>query len=116
MCRERAYIEWGLLRVAILGLMALLFGHAYIVGINQIYDVQIDKVRMCIGVSRVIVWLHVCAAPCVRAHAWKLLSLFCTCARMSEGIHTHARARTHTHAYAATQSQTTKCKRRMYRV
>lgn len=28
---------------ALLGLLALLLGNAYIVGINQIYDVDIDK-------------------------------------------------------------------------
>lgn len=29
---------------ALIGLLALLCGNAYIVGINQIYDVQIDEV------------------------------------------------------------------------
>lgn len=30
---------------ALLGMVALLLGNAYIVGINQIYDVDIDKVN-----------------------------------------------------------------------
>ena len=34
---------------ALLGLFALLCGNAYIVGINQIYDVKIDEV--CAGLS-----------------------------------------------------------------
>ena len=38
-------IEWRLLQTAFFGLVALLCGNAYIVGINQIYDVDIDKVN-----------------------------------------------------------------------
>jgi homogentisate solanesyltransferase len=34
----------NLLPKAMVGLLALLCGNAYIVGINQIYDVQIDEV------------------------------------------------------------------------
>lgn len=34
-----------------LGLLALLLGNAFIVGINQIYDVDIDKVGMSRGTS-----------------------------------------------------------------
>ena len=34
-----------LLPKAMIGLLALLCGNAYIVGINQIYDVQIDEVN-----------------------------------------------------------------------
>lgn len=30
---------------AVLGMVALLLGNAFIVGINQIYDVDIDKVK-----------------------------------------------------------------------
>ncbi|KAJ1494072.1 tocopherol polyprenyltransferase-like protein [Baffinella frigidus] len=44
-CIEKAdFVEWRLLRIAAVGLVALLCGNAYIVGINQIYDVDIDKV------------------------------------------------------------------------
>ncbi len=35
-------IDWALLPRAVLGLVALLCGNGYIVGINQIYDVDID--------------------------------------------------------------------------
>ncbi|KAG1675030.1 hypothetical protein FOA52_002687 [Chlamydomonas sp. UWO 241] len=38
-------IDWGLLPKALLGVLALLCGNGYIVGINQIYDVDIDKVN-----------------------------------------------------------------------
>ncbi|KAG2492443.1 hypothetical protein HYH03_009386 [Edaphochlamys debaryana] len=39
------FIDWGLLPRALLGLVALLCGNGYIVGINQIYDVDIDVVN-----------------------------------------------------------------------
>jgi homogentisate solanesyltransferase len=42
--REMEFVEWRLLQIAVVGLFALLCGNAYIVGINQIYDVDIDKV------------------------------------------------------------------------
>lgn len=38
-------INWALLPTALLGLVALLCGNGYIVGINQIYDVDIDQVN-----------------------------------------------------------------------
>jgi homogentisate solanesyltransferase len=38
-------IDWGLLPKALVGLLALLCGNGYIVGINQIYDVDIDVVN-----------------------------------------------------------------------
>jgi homogentisate solanesyltransferase len=38
-------IEWGLLPRALWGLLALLCGNGYIVGINQIYDVDLDAVN-----------------------------------------------------------------------
>ncbi len=38
-------IDWGLLPKAIMGVVALLCGNGYIVGINQIYDVDIDRVN-----------------------------------------------------------------------
>jgi homogentisate solanesyltransferase len=38
-------IDWALLPRALLGLLALLCGNGYIVGINQIYDVDIDQVN-----------------------------------------------------------------------
>ena len=42
---NQAAIDWGLLPRALLGLVALLCGNGYIVGINQIYDVDIDVVN-----------------------------------------------------------------------
>lgn len=38
-------IDWALLPRALLGVLALLCGNGYIVGINQIYDVDIDAVN-----------------------------------------------------------------------
>lgn len=45
MLENKSMIDWSLLPRALLGLAALLFGNGYIVGINQIYDVKIDKVN-----------------------------------------------------------------------
>lgn len=36
-------IKWSLLLKAFYGLLALICGNGYIVGINQIYDIEIDK-------------------------------------------------------------------------
>ncbi len=38
-------LDWSLLPRALLGVLALLAGNGYIVGINQVYDVNIDKVN-----------------------------------------------------------------------
>ncbi|XP_077213163.1 homogentisate prenyltransferase [Tasmannia lanceolata] len=38
-------INWGLLPKALCGLLALICGNGYIVGINQIFDIGIDKVN-----------------------------------------------------------------------
>ncbi|XP_020578573.1 probable homogentisate phytyltransferase 2, chloroplastic isoform X2 [Phalaenopsis equestris] len=40
-----ALIDWWLIFKALYGLIALICGNAYIVGINQIYDIGIDKVN-----------------------------------------------------------------------
>lgn len=40
-----ALIDWNLLPKAALGVLALLCGNGYIVGINQVYDVDIDAVN-----------------------------------------------------------------------
>lgn len=37
------FVKWALLPKALRGLLALLCGNGYIVGINQIYDTEIDK-------------------------------------------------------------------------
>lgn len=46
-------IDWALLPRALLGLLALLCGNGYIVGINQIYDVDIDQVSQRVWLARV---------------------------------------------------------------
>ena len=38
-------IDWGLIPRALLGVLALICGNGYIVGINQIIDEDIDKVN-----------------------------------------------------------------------
>jgi homogentisate solanesyltransferase len=38
-------IELRLVPRALAGMVALLLGNAYIVGINQIYDVEVDKIN-----------------------------------------------------------------------
>lgn len=59
-------IDWALLPRALLGLLALLCGNGYIVGINQIYDVDIDVVNkpflpVAAGeLSPFLAWLLVC--------------------------------------------------------
>lgn len=40
-----ALLDWSLLPTAMLGVLALLCGNGYIVGINQIFDVEIDEVH-----------------------------------------------------------------------
>ena len=37
--------QWGLLPRALAGLVALLCGNAFIVGINQLYDVDVDQIN-----------------------------------------------------------------------
>eukprot|EP00899_Mesostigma_viride_P025319 jgi/Mesvir1/5972/Mv00726-RA.1 len=60
-------IDWGLLPRALLGLVALLCGNGYIVGINQIYDVEIDKVNK--------PFLPVAAGELSKTAAWMLCLL-----------------------------------------
>ena len=38
-------LDWGQLPRALLGVLALLCGNGFIVGINQVYDVDIDTVN-----------------------------------------------------------------------
>lgn len=44
-CTNTQLIDWGLLPRAALGVLALLAGNGYIVGINQIYDVEVDTIN-----------------------------------------------------------------------
>lgn len=57
-------IDWGLLPKALMGLLALLCGNGFIVGINQIYDVDIDMVNK--------PFLPVAAGELSPAMAWAL--------------------------------------------
>ena len=52
---------------ALVGLMALLCGNAYIVGINQIFDVKIDEINK--------PFLPIAAKILSPANAWKIVSL-----------------------------------------
>lgn len=38
-------IDWALIPRAVMGMLALLFGNAVIVGVNQIYDVRLDRIN-----------------------------------------------------------------------
>ena len=69
-------IDWALLPRALLGVLALLCGNGYIVGINQIYDVEIDAVNkpflpVAAGeMSTKTAWL-LCAALAAGACGWR---------------------------------------------
>ncbi|KAI7839417.1 hypothetical protein COHA_006818 [Chlorella ohadii] len=60
-------IDWALLPRAALGVLALLCGNGYIVGINQIYDVEIDAVNK--------PFLPVAAGELSQGAAWALCLL-----------------------------------------
>ncbi|KAL2923935.1 Homogentisate solanesyltransferase chloroplastic [Bienertia sinuspersici] len=56
-------IRWSLVLKALSGLVALICGNGYIVGINQIYDIGIDKVNkpylpIAAGIFRTVSWNH----------------------------------------------------------
>ncbi|KAM7524632.1 hypothetical protein LguiA_014534 [Lonicera macranthoides] len=61
-------IRWSLLSKAFAGLLALICGNGYIVGINQIYDIGIDKVNK--------PYLPIAAGDLSVQSAWILVSLF----------------------------------------
>ncbi|CAD6217494.1 unnamed protein product [Miscanthus lutarioriparius] len=61
-------INWWLLFKAFYGLVALICGNGYIVGINQIYDVAIDKVNK--------PYLPIAAGDLSAESAWLLVILF----------------------------------------
>lgn len=66
-------IDWALLPRAALGVLALLCGNGYIVGINQIYDEDIDKVNkpflpIASGQQRIAVCGQ--QALCTTYHVW----------------------------------------------
>lgn len=60
-------IDWTLMPRALIGLLALLCGNGYIVGINQIYDEEIDRVNK--------PFLPVAAGDLTKAQAWILVVL-----------------------------------------
>lgn len=59
-------INWMLMPRALIGLLALLCGNGYIVGINQIYDEEIDRVNK--------PFLPVAAGDLTRSQAWILVA------------------------------------------
>lgn len=63
-------IDWGLMPRALLGVLALLCGNGYIVGINQIYDVEIDAVNK--------PFLPVAAGELSKNKAWVICILLAT--------------------------------------
>ncbi|KAL3147883.1 hypothetical protein ABBQ32_002604 [Trebouxia sp. C0010 RCD-2024] len=60
-------IDWGLLPKALLGVLALLCGNGYIVGINQIFDDDIDKVNK--------PFLPIASGELTKVQGWLLCSL-----------------------------------------
>ncbi|KAH7853808.1 hypothetical protein Vadar_006842 [Vaccinium darrowii] len=71
-------IRWSLLFKAFSGLLALLCGNGYIVGINQIYDIGIDKVNK--------PYLPIAAGDLSVQSAWFLVSLFAVTGLLTVGI------------------------------
>lgn len=63
--------DWSLLPTAALGVLALLCGNGYIVGINQIYDVSIDVINK--------PFLPVAAKELSIPQAWVLIILMAVC-------------------------------------
>ncbi|KAF5185388.1 Homogentisate solanesyltransferase protein [Thalictrum thalictroides] len=61
-------IKWSLLFKAICGVFALMCGNGYIVGINQIYDIGIDKVNK--------PYLPIAAGDLSVQSAWSLVTFF----------------------------------------
>lgn len=61
-------IKWSLLSKALAGLLTLICGNGYIVGINQIYDIGIDKVNK--------PYLPIAAGDLSVQSAWVLVLLF----------------------------------------
>ncbi|KAK4535787.1 hypothetical protein CDCA_CDCA06G1812 [Cyanidium caldarium] len=60
----RVVLDWSLLPRALLGVVALLLGNAFIVGVNQIYDQEVDRVNK--------PFLPLAAGTMTPAQAWAL--------------------------------------------
>lgn len=71
-------MSWSLLLKALYGLFALICGNGYIVGINQIYDVGIDKVNK--------PYLPIAAGDLSVPSAWILVKLFALAGLLIVGI------------------------------
>ncbi|VFQ59262.1 unnamed protein product [Cuscuta campestris] len=71
-------VSWSLLVKALYGLFALICGNGYIVGINQIYDVGIDKVNK--------PYLPIAAGDLSVPSAWILVKLFAVAGLVIVGI------------------------------
>ncbi|KAF4369036.1 homogentisate solanesyltransferase, chloroplastic [Cannabis sativa] len=71
-------IKWSLLLKAFSGLLALICGNGYIVGINQIYDIGIDKVNK--------PYLPIAAGDLSVQSAWYLVILFAVAGLLTVGF------------------------------
>ncbi|CAK9153395.1 unnamed protein product [Ilex paraguariensis] len=71
-------IRWSLLFKAFSGLLALICGNGYIVGINQIYDIGIDKVNK--------PYLPIAAGDLSVQSAWLLVLLFAAAGLLIVGV------------------------------
>ncbi|KAK7244703.1 hypothetical protein RIF29_39529 [Crotalaria pallida] len=71
-------IKWSLLLKAFSGLFALICGNGYIVGINQIYDISIDKVNK--------PYLPIAAGDLSVQSAWLLVTFFAVAGLLIVGL------------------------------
>nr|AKM76579.1 AT3G11945-like protein [Pelargonium incrassatum] len=71
-------IKWSLVLKALFGLFALICGNGYIVGINQIYDIGIDKVNK--------PYLPIAAGDLSVQSAWLLVVFFAVAGLMIVGL------------------------------
>ncbi|XP_019444163.1 PREDICTED: homogentisate solanesyltransferase, chloroplastic [Lupinus angustifolius] len=71
-------IKWSLLLKALSGLFALICGNGYIVGINQIYDISIDKVNK--------PYLPIAAGDLSVQSAWLLVTFFAAAGLLTVGL------------------------------
>lgn len=54
-------IKWSLVLKALSGLLALICGNGYIVGINQIYDIGIDKYVAPLDADQMVTIIFYCS-------------------------------------------------------
>ena len=89
------FLDWGLLPRALLGVLCLLCGNGYIVGINQIYDVDIDTVNK--PFLPVAAGTAACAGSCLQRCARGTRQGACSCVILACRLH---RLSDHAHLYA----------------